>query len=194
MFNNDKIRLYIFLFLTFCVLSSKNILIYNEETLVALSFFCFIFFVFQYFGATITDSLNERSQIIQHELQNFINLKESSFNELLKEHQKVAGLVQAMKTLDIFTNRELKTLNVHGEKALINMFIHQMQQKLKTLSFSKLMLQQKLQFLLSENVLSNVLVAFQQSKTERIKSGTNNKIIKNAIQLLISNPQTVSPK
>ena len=194
MFNNDKIRLYIFLFLTFCVLSSKNILIYNEETLVALSFFCFIFFVFQYFGATITDSLNERSQIIQHELQNFINLKESSFNELLKEHQKVAGLVQAMKTLDIFTNRELKTLNVHGEKALINMFIHQMQQKLKTLSFSKLMLQQKLQFLLSENVLSNVLVAFQQSKTERIKSGTNNKIIKNAIQLLISNPQTVSTK
>jgi hypothetical protein len=191
MFTNDKIRLYIFLFLAFCVLSSKNILIYNEETLVALSFFCFIFFVFQYFGATIKDSLNERSQIIQHELQNFINLKESSFNELLKEHQKVSGLVNAMKTLDIFTNRELKTLNVHGEKALINMFIHQMQHKLKTLSFSKLMLQQKLQFLLSENVLSNVLVAFQQSKTEKIKSGIsqespNNKIIKNAIQLLIS--------
>ena len=53
------------------------------------------------------------------------------------------------------------------------------------------MLQQKLQYLLSENVLSNVLVAFQQSKTEKIKLGIsqespNNKIIKNAIQLLIS--------
>lgn len=188
MFNNEKIRLYIFLFLAFCVLSSKNVFIYNEETLVALSFFCFLFFVYNYFGTTIKDSLNERSDIIQQELQNFLNIKENSFFELLKEHEKVSGLVKAMKNLDLFTNRELATLNKNGEKTLNTLFTQQIQQKLKTLVFSKGVLQQKLQFLVSENILSNVLLAFKKSKKNKsLSKSLQNKTIKNAIQLLILN-------
>lgn len=188
MFSNNQIRLYIFLFLAFCVLSSKNIFIYNEETLVALSFFCFIFFVFHYFGTTIKESLNERSNIIQYELQNYLNIKENSVIELLKEHEKVFGLVNAMKNLDIFTNRELTTLNKNGEKALTTLFTQQIQQKLKKLVFSKGVLQQKLQYLVSENILSNVLLSFQNSKKNKaLSSSLQNKTIKNAIQLLIVN-------
>lgn len=188
MFSNEKIRLYIFLFLAFCVLSSKNIFIYNEETLVALSFFCFLFFVFHYFGTTIKESLNERSEIIQHELQNYLNIKENSFIELLKEHEKISGLVKAMKILDVFTNRELAALNKNGEKALTTLFTQQIQQKLKTLVFSKGVLQQKLQYLVSENILSNVLLAFQNSKKNKaLATSLQNKTIKNAIQLLIVN-------
>ena len=191
MFSNEKIRLYIFLFLGFCVLSSKNIFIYNEETLVALSFFCFLFFVFHYFGITIKESLNERSEIIQHELQNFLNIKENSFIELLKEHEKVSGLVKAMKNLDVFTNREFTTLNQNGEKALTTLFTQQIQQKLKTLVFSKGVLQQKLQYLVSENILSNVLLAFQNSKRNKsLATSLQNKTIKNAIQLLIVNARS----
>lgn len=190
MFSNEKIRLYIFLFLGFCVLSSKNILIYNEETLVALSFFCFVFFVSHYFGTTIKESLNERSEIIQQELQNYLNIKENSFIELLKEHEKVAGLVKAMKNLDVFTNRELVVLNQNGSKALTTLFTQQIQQKLKTLVFSKGVLQQKLQYLLSENIISNVLLAFKNSKKNKsLTTNLQNKTIKNAIQLLITNYQ-----
>ena len=185
MFNTNKYRLYLFLFLAFCVFSSKNIFIYNEETLVALSFFCFILFVFHYFGTTIKDSLNERSEIIQYELQNFLNLRSSCFQELLKQHEKVSGLVNALKTLEFFTNRELNRLNVNGEKALINIFTQQIQHRLKTLVFSKGVYQQKLQFQISENILSNVLLAFQQVKRDKTKSG-NTKTIKNALDLLIT--------
>lgn len=188
MFSNEKIRLYIFIFLGFCVLSSKNIFIYNEETLVALSFFCFLFFVFHYFGTTIKESLNERSEIIQHELQNYLNIKQSSFVELLKQHEKVSGLIKAMKNLDLFTNRELVALNQNGSKALTNLFTQQIQQKLKTVLFSKGVLQQKLQYLLSENILSNVLLAFKTSKKNKVlATNLQNKTIKNAIQLLIIN-------
>jgi len=191
MFSNEKIRLYIFLFLAFCVLSSKNIFIYNEETLVALSFFCFLFFIYHYFGTTIKESLNERSEIIQHELQNYLNIKENSFIELLKEHEKVSALVKAMKSLDIFTNRELTTLNKNGEKALTTLFTQQIQQKFKTLVFSKGVLQQKLQYLVSENILSNVLLAFQTGKKNKsLATGLQNKTIKNAIQLLIANARS----
>ncbi len=190
MFTNEKLRVYIFGFLAFCVLSSKHIIIYNEETLVALSFFCFIFFVSRYFGTTITEALNERSNIIQQELQNFLNIKETSFKELLQEHNKVSGLVKALKALNGFTTSELITLNANSQKALKNVFIDQIQLKLKTLAFSKLMLQQKLQYLLSESILSNVLLAYQNAKNNKTKSGPDHSLvsqrtIQNSIRLLL---------
>jgi hypothetical protein len=190
MFNNEKLRFYLFLFLAFSVLSSKNILIYNEETLVALSFFCFIFVVLHYFGNTIKESLNERSQVIREELQNFLILKENSFQELLSQHQKVSGLVKALGVLNTFTKNELNVLNTNGEKALKNMFSFRIQNKLKTLVFSKLMVQQRLQFLLSEKILSNVLVTFSKKGKGAPKLGTfQNKAIKNALDSLVLNAQ-----
>ena len=188
MYNNEKLRIYIILFLSFCVLSSKNILIYNEETLVALSFFCFLFFVYRYFGITIRDSLNERSQYIQSELQNFLTLKESSYKESLKEHQKVSGLVKAMKNIDMFTNRECTRLNVHGQKALRNLFILELQQKLKNL-FSNSLVQQKLQYLLSDYVFSYLLLSFQKSKQQKTKTG-HKKSIKTVLHLLALNARS----
>ena len=189
MFNHDKLRLYVFIFLAFAVLSSKNILIYNEETLVALSFFCFIFFVLHYFGNTIKDSLNERSQVIREELQNFLILKEHSFQELLSQHQKVSGLTKALGVLNTFTKNELNVLNSNGDKALKNMFSSRIQNKLKTLTFSKGMVQQKLQFLLSEKILSTVLVAFPaKGKTSKL-GAYQNRAIKNAIDSLITHAQ-----
>ena len=190
MFNNEKLRSYLFIFLAFSVLSSKNILIYNEETLVALSFFCFIFFVLHYFGNTIKESLNERSEVIRDELQNFLILKENSFRELLNQHQKVSGLLKAMGVLNTFTKNELNVLNTNGEKALKNMFSSRIHNKLKTLVFSKLMVQQKLQYLLSEKIISNVLVAFPKKGKEIAKLGVyQNKAIKNAIDSLVLNAQ-----
>ena len=191
MYSNDKLRLYIFLFLTFCVFSSKNIIIYNEETLVALSFFCFLFFIFQYFGNTLRESLNERSQVIQQELQNFLNIKFLSFQELLNEHKKISNLVSTMKTLDVFTNKEILAFNSNGVKILHNIMTNQIQQRLKALGFSKIMVQQRLQFGLSENILSNVLVASQSWKQEGGKPGMKSKwnhqrFIKNALHLLKS--------
>lgn len=190
MFNNEKLRLYLFSFLAFAVLSSKNFLIYNEETLVALSFFCFLFFVLHYFGNTIKESLNERSQVIREELQNFLILKENSFKELLHQHQKVSGLVKAMGVLNTFTKNELHVLNNNGEKALKNMLSSRIQNKLKTLVFSKLMVQQKLQYLLSEKIISNVLVAFpQKTKAQKLRT-FQNRAIKNAIESLVINAQS----
>jgi F0F1-type ATP synthase membrane subunit b/b' len=188
MFNNDKIRLYLFGFLAFAVASSKNILIYNEETLVALSFFCFIFFVCNSFGNTITNSLNERSQLIREELQNYLLIKEQSFQELLAQHQKVSGLVKVMSVLNTFTKNELKLLNANGEKTLKNLFNSRIQNKMKTLLFSKSMIQQKLQFLLSEKILSSVLVTFpRKGKGDTKLRAYQNQAMKNAIHSLVAN-------
>lgn len=160
MFNDKKLRYYLFIFLAFSVLSSKNILIYNEETLVALSFFCFIYFVIHYFGMSIKNSLDERSQQILIELQNFFLIKESSLQKLHEQHEKTSKLVKIRNVLEDFTKTELQHLNQTGEKALKNMWNSRIQAKLKTVAFSKMMLQQRLQELLAEKVRSNILVAF----------------------------------
>ena len=82
MFSNQKVKTFLALFLIFCVFSSKGIIIYNEETLVALSFCAFVFFCLHYFGNTVQESLNERGLAIKTELQNFLLLKEDSLQEL----------------------------------------------------------------------------------------------------------------
>jgi F0F1-type ATP synthase membrane subunit b/b' len=182
MLSNDKLRPYIFIFLIFCVVSSKHIIIYNEEILVALSFFLFVIFVSQYFGNNIKESLDERSQAIKTELQNFLNLKQESLNELLKEHKKVFFLKKALQELGVFTNSELNKSNLGAEKSLNTVFSQQIQQKLKTLSYLKLNLQQKLQQVMAANLLNAVLVQFNKKKQGVQVSPA---AIKRAISLLV---------
>ena len=174
MISNDKIRPYIIGFLVFCVFSSKNIIIYNEETLVALSFFAFIFFVFRYFGETIKQSLDERSDSIKVELQNFLGLKADSLKQLYEEHQKVAYLIKILKRVKIFTQNELKKQIHFGKKTLNKVFSDQVKQKLNTLSDSKMSLYQELQQHIAQNVENAVLVKKKNTSSLKKSSKTKN--------------------
>jgi hypothetical protein len=136
------------------------------------------------------ESLNERSQVIREELQNFVILKEKSFQELVNQHQKISGLQKALGALTSFTKTELTQLNATGDKALKTLFGFRIQNKLKALVFSKLMVQQKLQLLLSEKILSNVLVAFPKKGKASAKLETyRTQAVKNAIQSLVLHAQ-----
>ena len=180
MLSNDKFRPYIFGFLIFCVVSSKHIIIYNEEILVALSFFLFVFFVSKYFGDNIKESLDERSKAIKIELKNFLNLKQESLNELLTEYKKVFFLKKALNVICLFTNSSLEKCNFKAESGLNVSFSQQIKQKLKTLSYSKLNLELKLQQVMARNLLNVVLV--KNKRKLQINSGS----IKKAITLLAS--------
>ena len=187
MISNDKIRPYIFGFLVFCVFSSKNIIIYNEETLVALSFFAFIFFVFRYFGDTIKQSLDERSQTIKVELQNFLSLKADSLKQLYKEHQKVTYLTNTLNTIKVFTVSELKKQSNLGKGGLNKVFSDQVKQKLNTLSSSKMSLYQELQQHIAQNVLSAVLVKISSlKKAGKTNNLLNSKSIRQSLPRLIT--------
>ena len=187
MISNDKIRPYIFGFLVFCVFSSKNIIIYNEETLVALSFFAFIFFVFRYFGDTIKQSLDERSEGIKVELQNFLHLKADSLKQLYKEHQKVTGLTTTLNTVKQFTVSELKRATNLGKGGFNKVFSDQIKQKLNTLSSSKSSLYQELQQLIAQNILSAVLVKVSSLKKKGKKNNLlNSKSIKQSLPRLVA--------
>ena len=69
-------------------LSSKGLILYNEEILVLLAFTGFIIFVVQNYGQDVADNLDERSNAIQKELQTFLDLKEAYLEALVQEHKK----------------------------------------------------------------------------------------------------------
>ena len=186
MLSNEKIRPYIFAFLAFCVVSSKHIIIYNEEILVSLSFFCFIVFVAYYFGDTIKESLDERSITIKSELQNFLNLKQESLTELFEEYKKVFLLKSILTSVGSFTYHELLKTSSGLEKNFFFIVSQQIQQKLKTLALSKTNLQQRLQPIVASNLLFNVLVKNNKIKKQEKKNiQLNPNFIKQSLQLLV---------
>ncbi len=178
MLNTKKIRMYLVLFLVFSVFSSKNIIIYNEETLVALSFFTFILFCFHYFGNTITESLNERSLTIQKELQNLLDLKEECLKELSQEHKKIANLKALLLQLSQFTQSELALSTGSAGTQCSNQFISTIQSQLSFLSASRGTLQQRLQKLVAESIQSLVLTFLSRQRDSNKFSIDANKIKK----------------
>jgi F0F1-type ATP synthase membrane subunit b/b' len=187
MFTNKKIAPYIFAFLAFCVVSSKHIIIYNEEILVALSFLFFVIFVSYYFGNNIKESLDERSTVIQSELQNFLTLKKNCLNELFKEYKKASFSKQILQNLTNFTKLQLKNKSKNSEKALKTIFSQQTNHKLRNLSYANFNLKTKLQRIISDELLTAVLVKSKKLKT---KNNTQNKpelnfnVLKQGIQAL----------
>lgn len=178
-------KAYLFAFLVFCVFSSKNIIIYNEETLVTLSFFLFVFFVFHYFGNTVKESLDERSQSIKAECQNFLHFKQQSLRELALEHRKIGELQNACTQLMRFTKSTLEQLTRTTSQSLETAFSQQIIQKCGELRGGQL--QQKLQSLMAHNQLSLVLVhAANQRKTGENSGNLDSKVLKSALQLLAS--------
>jgi F0F1-type ATP synthase membrane subunit b/b' len=158
--------------------------------LVALSFVAFVLFISHYFGTTIRESLNERSETIKSELQNFLTLKQESLQELLKEHHKVSHLKETFGVLSSFTQKELLPIGKSSADSCRSVISQQIEQKLQTLASSRSALQQKLQQLMAKNILSLVLV--QISRLEKKNKGgyrgpqLHPKAIRNSIELLKS--------
>lgn len=87
------------MFVLWCVLSSKHILLYNEETLVALSFFLFVYLTHTYAGDAIGDALDSRGRDIAQELQHYMYVRGESLRALTGVHKTTHGLGNHMATL-----------------------------------------------------------------------------------------------
>ena len=184
MFNASP-KTYLAAFLLFCVCSSKSIIIYNEETLVTLSFCLFVFFLFHYFGNTVKESLDERSGQIKVECQNFLQYKEQSLQQLVAEHKKISQLQGALSQLMLFTKETLGQLTKSGVQSLERNFSQQIIQKCNELRAGQL--QQRLQNIMAHNQLSLVLLeCAKQGKGGERSSNLDSRALKSALQLLVS--------
>jgi len=156
MFQQFKIKYAVYAFLLVCVLSTNHIIIYNEELLVALSFFLFVAFVARYFGNNIKESLDSSSEAIREICENLTNSKQQYLQQLAKELErsiKYKSLFSALKKahLEQLSNKSALTQSIRSH------FHQQWLQKSVTLSESKLHLQPLLMDLMAKNQLDLVL-------------------------------------
>jgi F0F1-type ATP synthase membrane subunit b/b' len=182
MTSNDKLRPYLFAFLAFCVLSSKHIIIYNEELLVAISFLAFVLFSLHYFGNTVRESLDERRDGIKAELERFFLLRRESLEEVSQQHGKVSLLRRGLSSLKECTKREAVEGAVRGNASLKEVFTQQVGQRLQSMLLATSPLLTKWQDRVAQSQLGSVLFMLERGKEK--STSWNPRVAERALEML----------
>ena len=96
--------------LFFLVFISKEFIVFNEEILVLLAFFIFIFLIINYGKSAINESLNEKLEQIKNEFNFYKSLQKQTISYLINYHKKQTFLVENIKKILFFSKQELKFL------------------------------------------------------------------------------------
>lgn len=100
------------------VLSTNHILIYNEEILIAFSFFGFVYFIREYFGSSIRSTLENRRNSLSDELSAVLEEKHTYLSEVLRKEEKKAERKQHVRDLVRLSSTEIHNFSTTCEQQL----------------------------------------------------------------------------
>nr|NP_042255.1 hypothetical protein [Prototheca wickerhamii]AAD12643.1 unknown [Prototheca wickerhamii] len=171
----------LYIVLAFCVASSKHILIYNEETLVLICFFGFIFAIKHSFGNTITESIQERGDTIHDELKQSYVTQISQDLAIREQYQQIIPVSHVLDVLSTSLIEQSKATQKGAQSSLkqqIDFQIYKMYTHLYKLQQS---FPQKLQKKIHDNVLLNIQqsLALSQKPINSIKNAKKKLKAKN---------------
>lgn len=113
-------KTYIVAILAFCVASSRQIIIYNEELLVAITFLCFVLYIKTAFGTSIKESLDESRESILRELQSLAIYKKKGSLELKSIHEKVPLMEKSLESIENYISRLVLQISNIAENTLLS--------------------------------------------------------------------------
>ena len=151
-------------FLAFIVLSSKNIIIYNEELLIGLSFAAFVAFTTITMGGNIHEMLTLRQETIHRELQRYLEVREALLQDLVQEYKRNLVLENSLSYLRDQSCGELKHLHKQREKGLRASFVSQLRNRLHLLEQTENQGHDKVQQGWQYGFRYGVLEMFQRTK------------------------------
>lgn len=166
------------LFIFSCFITSNHFLILNEETIVAICFISFIIFSFQYFGQSIQDSLDERNIAIKNEFIDALKLEHQYCQQIIYEHkepiQKTGNFIQIAKTLLIvkilwYDHFRKNTLSLFFKQSLNILMDYKLNKRLKDLTFSKKIFEEKWLHLMATEFEASVLAEFQKANNKKFQ-------------------------
>jgi hypothetical protein len=151
--------------LAFVVLSSKNIIIYNEEILVALSFLCFVLFSFISFQESVKQTFDARRALIQQELEHMLVLKSETIQRLQKEYKHSVNLGTSLETLKTAAVQELENAQQQRIQAFQTSVQKKCIQKLQYILNLEKQLQHELHTRIQRSFQQSVLEYFQKHQS-----------------------------
>jgi hypothetical protein len=178
-------ELVIIFILVLSVFSSKQIFIFNEEIIVALSFVAFVLFTQQMFGSNIKALFDERQTSILTELEQYLDLRDALLAESMKQYElRSVSLKPSIEMVGQICINEIKTRCAPKcTQAVLTMLSQQYDSKLKTL-FS---IQEQSHVNIQNNIVThfrNIITnQFRLSKSRALQS----KLLKQSITLLAKN-------
>lgn len=146
--------------LTLGVLTSKEILVFNAESLVAISFTIFMVFAYRNVSDVIVTELEDRSERIRKEFDHYFSLREDLLSLLISYHSTRKMLSDEVTNISHFSKNEIKHILAKRQKALKNNLSVQVQQKLKTILLKELSIIQQVQQETSHWFAKHVLASF----------------------------------
>lgn len=162
------------------VLLSKEILVFNEETLILFSFILFSYLSYKFVGDSFYKELHDRNFAIEKDLQFYNNIQKDIILNLFVYYENQKNLVVHIQNIINFikhivvllTNRFLFLL-----KKQYNLFIENNLKKLVTL-------EQKLKNDIQESILEFIM-KFLVLKFSLTSKKTNNRLhLKNSIKFI----------
>lgn len=97
-------------FLSLCVAMTKCIIIFNEETLVALTFVLFIDFSLFYFSQTVQESLDSRSAQIQKEMERSYVQRKQVYTQKIEELKKESAFPDLISKFAELTTESMRII------------------------------------------------------------------------------------
>lgn len=106
----------------FSVLCFIEVLIFNEEVLLALCFFCFIFFSFNSLGDSVVDIFQSRASKFESDLLLSFNLTKQSVVKLFDNYFVSRGFSAKFKIISITVSNYLNSTAKHSSLTLNRLF------------------------------------------------------------------------
>jgi hypothetical protein len=142
--NNTNMR-YVALALALGAGVSNNIILYNEEIIITISFLGFLVTSVHLGQQTLAEAFDTRKALIQQELQAFFTTKEMLLQEVAQQAVTQLAFTQCVQAFESLVQTEMLALQTQRESALQNTLYTQVQKKLKNMTYLEKGLQEATQ-------------------------------------------------
>lgn len=182
--NNIYLSLGVMALLIFLFIISKEIIMLNEETLVAICFVLFVVVAYKYGSDMAASELDNRAIRIRADLNDY-NEKQSHVLELLiKYHEKREALSSDIREASVFSKALITDIIDSKQRSLPGVVLTQIQEKLNLLLLKEAETIRYIQTMSSKWFSQHVLNAFKNTDNNNISSLLKSVIIDEGIDVI----------